>query len=912
MTSFDRLVDPNNPESHRQKYVGWLPGVVIGLDDPQNLGRVQVVCPTIDRQNPLPNGSDGWIPVMQRFSGAESPGGSFDPIAINDQVVMLPQAGDLRSCIIIGVLPSEVDPPSPHVSRTKKIHGAHTPGQKIELHDDANSRSLVVHPTGLTEKVDQQGNKTITTKDGGRIFLGSGGDLSLENRHSFYRLDKTGNVAVGNTQSNFNIKPDGEVKLSLADSSELNFSGFGTNVAGQRDRVAAAGDRVQQNLAGVTGVGAAWVSQLQGLADDLAEPTTRLPALYELDLLLETAIPSLEGVELGREALAELAAIEAVEIGEKLVGEIDRYRELNLSGLIDNLTSGGTLDLDNLEQSLKTLVDSKLLSQVAPDYQLLQGILQASEPAVYGEILLGAIAGSTLNGFLGNQLHEAGEFINGLQRKLTDLNLQEVTAALDLLAAAGEEQSINVKIATINTAVKNIPLPVGLSGTLAMVGQLKAAISQLQGFMGEVKSRISETQEAITQIKDLRQNQELAQGFGEEILQLVGTATESTVEISSLLPGVIELEALTTALLRLQEIDEIPEIAELPEILGAIAEHLDTGDLSGILNNNYNTIADVQQQIEQYTADVVTAAVIPATRNLADAIAASLVIAHPTIAALGNKLSSNTKGGNLIANEEKIELGADSGGLKGKIVADSQYAGLLGPGSNRGLGSSVLAGSEAAYVRAPGADEGLGALVAVTTEEISLKAPGADLGLGCFYRINQEEAFFYAPGGVSGAGSSWQITQDAINFYAPGGTAGMGSNIHLDRDRVEVAAPGGTSNSGSKITAQIDKLGLYSAGGSNGSGSRIVMEPEKILLKTAGLSGSYANFEEEELILGIPLSGTKLHLKSDRIRLKVGLNTTVTLSPFGIVLSSSGNSITINGGGVQVNGKPLIFGLDLW
>ena len=61
MASFERLVDPNNPESHRQKYVGWLPGVVIGLDDPQNLGRVQVICPTIDRQNPLPNNSDGWV-----------------------------------------------------------------------------------------------------------------------------------------------------------------------------------------------------------------------------------------------------------------------------------------------------------------------------------------------------------------------------------------------------------------------------------------------------------------------------------------------------------------------------------------------------------------------------------------------------------------------------------------------------------------------------------------------------------------------------------------------------------------------------------------------------------------------------------------------------------------------------------
>ncbi len=134
------------------EHFGVVPGIVISLDDPEGLGRIQLKFPKIS-----PSLESSWAPVAAPLAGKQR--GAFFMPELEDEVLVAFENGNFNFPYIIGHLwngkdiPPESDPknrvfvtPAGHTLRfedgEKKVILRSSSGQTITLDDSDGSITL--------------------------------------------------------------------------------------------------------------------------------------------------------------------------------------------------------------------------------------------------------------------------------------------------------------------------------------------------------------------------------------------------------------------------------------------------------------------------------------------------------------------------------------------------------------------------------------------------------------------------------------------------------------------------------------------------------------------------------------------------------------------------------------------------
>lgn len=133
-------------------------GVVKSLDDPSNIGRVQV---SFDWMDDAPQSY--WARVAAPMAGG-SRGCSFRP-ELNDEVLVAFDHGDVAHPYVLGYCWSKTDqPPYP---QTKEQRGIITPGKHELTFDDDAKKVTLKTQSGFALTLDQNGNTAQLATPGG-------------------------------------------------------------------------------------------------------------------------------------------------------------------------------------------------------------------------------------------------------------------------------------------------------------------------------------------------------------------------------------------------------------------------------------------------------------------------------------------------------------------------------------------------------------------------------------------------------------------------------------------------------------------------------------------------------------------------------------------------------------------------
>lgn len=214
MGSFEALFQPERAENHDGRVLTFLLGIVKRIDDPENLGRIQVSVPQIDPDKPLPNGDDGWVLRGTAFTLNETQGGSYEPIELGTEVLLAPINGDIRQVVAICCVPNRKDKPFQEFNVSKGRYGTATRGGTYEIFDDKKGSKFNAFPTGVVQSVSPEGGIIQQTKDKARIQLNSDGSSSIGNDQSSTSHSPDGTVQTTSGKATTKLSPDGTISLS--------------------------------------------------------------------------------------------------------------------------------------------------------------------------------------------------------------------------------------------------------------------------------------------------------------------------------------------------------------------------------------------------------------------------------------------------------------------------------------------------------------------------------------------------------------------------------------------------------------------------------------------------------------------------------------------------------------------------
>lgn len=214
MGSFEALFQPEKAENHDSRILTFLLGIVKRIDDPENLGRIQVSVPQIDPDKPLPNGDDGWVLRGTAFTLNETQGGRYEPIELGTEVLLAPINGDIRQVVAICCVPNRKDKPYQEFNVTKGKYGTATRGGTYEIFDDKKGSKFNAFPTGVLQSVSPEGGIIQQTKDKARIQLNSDGSSSIGNDQSSTSHSPDGTVQTTSGKATTKLSPDGKITLS--------------------------------------------------------------------------------------------------------------------------------------------------------------------------------------------------------------------------------------------------------------------------------------------------------------------------------------------------------------------------------------------------------------------------------------------------------------------------------------------------------------------------------------------------------------------------------------------------------------------------------------------------------------------------------------------------------------------------
>ncbi len=421
--SIDRLVRPTFAEARSTALqegflFGLIPGVVTNVDDPEKLGRVQVECPLIEANVNLPNGDDGWIPVIESFVVNSSTGGSHSFIQVGSQVVMACLFGDPRQFVVLGSVPSRVDRPHPDLNRADGTYGSVTPNETIEIFDDRDNSAVMTRPNGVMQSISGNGNFMVQTLDQGRIQIQRNGDVRLENNFSHMRISDRGEVSQQSRAGAIAIlRETGEVVLQSSQRASLQLNEDKGLLEGPLNNIGQLGASIRSNLGGVLGRAQEVLEELQSIAQaGGSEPLAFLNSAVAIFAELEAMAINIEE---GGKAIEQLSNDFSVDqLGRSLMPQIGAMAGINgiisaVLPLIVPQASGITI-----AQQVAAILPGELKKKFSVD--LFEPVLDGlkGQPDQQLQVILGAIAPggfSEVQNIVGLNIHTVlGDLLNAL------------------------------------------------------------------------------------------------------------------------------------------------------------------------------------------------------------------------------------------------------------------------------------------------------------------------------------------------------------------------------------------------------------------------------------------------------------------------------------------------------------------
>jgi uncharacterized protein involved in type VI secretion and phage assembly len=168
---------PTDALATTPKLYGVYPALVIGTQDPEGIGRLQVSLPSVDTVDG--KGFTAWARLAQFAAGAER-GAWFMPEP-DDEVLIAFEAGDVARPYVIGALWNGIDrPPVTDAERgdnnVKRIRTRS--GASITFEDGPGPAAVtLMSPGGASVHIDQQG---VTVTDGGAEVRVAGGRVDVD------------------------------------------------------------------------------------------------------------------------------------------------------------------------------------------------------------------------------------------------------------------------------------------------------------------------------------------------------------------------------------------------------------------------------------------------------------------------------------------------------------------------------------------------------------------------------------------------------------------------------------------------------------------------------------------------------------------------------------------------------------
>jgi hypothetical protein len=370
--SFESIFKTDTVESHathlKEGFImGWVPGIITDLRDPEMIGRVKVRCDLLAENVDLPNENDGWVWVTEEFCLANRSGGTHRMLEVGTQVAMIPMMGDARQMLIIGCLPSRVDRPPEGADRAEKRHGKQTPGGVIEMNDDKRGAKVTSFPHGVLQGITGTGDIIYETRDKARFSLSQDGNSQLGNDLASLQAGKNGDVSLfsgGSASANFSA--DGSVAIASPNNSVLSLDGNTALVTGPNPQVSQRLNQLKGLLLGSFYFATQDLTIIERITDDFT--SDKIQAL----VFLEKTRPVLKRLHQGLATnlsksvkdFEQLKEHSAVDFAKCCEGQIKEALRLGLGELIKTVQATAGKSGDEIIESLKNEIPDKFINNL--------------------------------------------------------------------------------------------------------------------------------------------------------------------------------------------------------------------------------------------------------------------------------------------------------------------------------------------------------------------------------------------------------------------------------------------------------------------------------------------------------------------------------------------------------------------
>ncbi len=318
--------------------MGWMPGTVVDVNDPEKIGRARVKCDLLSETAYLPNEDDGWIPVMEQFTANGVPGGSHSPLGLGSLVVLSPMFGDPTRLIIMGCLHNRVDRPHPDFDRSHGVTGSASAGGTIEINNDKDGSYFKTFASKAVQSVSGDGSILQESPGKARVHLMKDGAASIENDNASFTASPEGNLnarSLGGAAINLN--KDGTLTIACAEKSQLSLNSKNAHLEGPLRRHSRLLSEARGFLSADLDQGVKLLKQLEKLTDGFesgAFGTSHY--IYEANAVLRrlrdgVAVNLPKGIGI----LQELKTAPAVDLGESLDGQLREALRIELDKIVN-------------------------------------------------------------------------------------------------------------------------------------------------------------------------------------------------------------------------------------------------------------------------------------------------------------------------------------------------------------------------------------------------------------------------------------------------------------------------------------------------------------------------------------------------------------------------------------------------
>ena len=661
--NFARNFNPDAPEgfaTHLKEgfLMGWIPGIIIDVNDPEKLNRVKVEVDLIEPNRPWPNANDGWVSFMESCAIPMGTGGSTSHKLVGARVVLLPMMGSPTNLIAIGFLHNRSDRPSELTQSIDQTYGIVTPGSVYSVKNDREASRVDLYPHGVMQTVTKQGDITQRTEASAQISLTHDGNCTLENPKCFTSLANTGLLQQGNESGAISVfHPEGQVDV---------MSPFGSALSLQESQLVEKGP-------------------ISGIAKDIANLGSFLPGKFN---------SILNKISSTTEAITYFASARPDQLVNKLLDLVGDFTDIDETinkslSIIDKVSSSSPLDLaksfasefdvakklglsdtiNEVKKILPTIQSGNFLDAVIPLLPDSVGLGVSKEKLGYIEDIFDSNPDQALKSLLDMVIPEGVSAINNL------FNFDLLGSIDKIEGLLKQGQDLNDLIADTTESPPPIDaLPEELEAYQLYLTDLTQQKNSLFGALGELlPSDISLDDTIISDILSLKDSNDTSPAqllighTSKSLMNSLGSKISSVGESSKRLSPLIDI-------LDVSIVDEVYSNGLSGDLLdryiqNGIASGEDWQDL-GDLNFNEllnRTVIPILSEIESSINDAVRS-FGSVVQKLPDAKSVSSFILSETKGVIsckglnhGGAIEISQEGGELLAPDNLTKLAISSG-----------------------------------------------------------------------------------------------------------------------------------------------------------------------------------------------------------------------------------------------------------